>query len=95
MAGIRADPDALRLIVGYTAHSWELIGMWAWMPAFFTAVLAGTQGHAIDVAERGAYVGAGLHLLGAVAAMTMGRLSDALGRRRVLAGLAMPAPASR
>ncbi|MGH8706024.1 MAG: MFS transporter [Burkholderiales bacterium] len=25
---------------GYTFHSWELLGMWAWLPAFLTAALA-------------------------------------------------------
>ena len=26
-------------IWGYTAHNWELLGLWAWLPAFLTAVL--------------------------------------------------------
>jgi MFS family permease len=26
-------------IWGYTFHNWELLGMWAWLPAFLTAVL--------------------------------------------------------
>ena len=80
--------DARRLVIGYTAHSWELLGMWTWMPAFLTAVLAGASGRGLDMAGRGAYLGAGLHLLGAVAAATMGHLSDVVGRRRTLVALA-------
>jgi len=89
-AGYRRG-DARRLVLGYTAHSWELLGMWAWMPAFLTAVLAGSRGGGVQLADRGAYLAAGLHLLGAVAAATMGRLSDAMGRRRVLVALAASA----
>jgi MFS family permease len=76
------------LVAGYTAHSWELLGMWTWMPAFLTAALAGASGRGLDMAGRGAYLGAGLHLLGALAAATMGHLSDVAGRRRTLTALA-------
>src|SRR6266571_3364011 len=31
---------AIRLILGYTFHSWELLGMWAWTPAFVAVVFA-------------------------------------------------------
>lgn len=72
------------LIGGYIAHSWELLGMWAWIPAFLAATFA-IQG--IDTAGAsvsGAYLSGVLHLFGAVAALTMGRLSDRTGRRPVL-----------
>ena len=26
-------------IWGYTFHNWELLGIWAWLPAFLTAAL--------------------------------------------------------
>jgi len=32
-------------ILGYTCHNWELLGLWAWLPAFLTASLtAGGEG---------------------------------------------------
>jgi MFS family permease len=86
---LRQPADAWRLIGGYSAHSWELLGMWAWMPAFLAAVVASGERPISTAADRGAYFAAGLHLLGALAAMTMGRLSDSLGRRRVLLALAL------
>jgi len=80
--------EAGLLVTGYTAHTWELLGMWAWIPAFLAAsfTLAGTA--ALSATVSGAYLSAFLHLFGAVAAFTMGRLSDRAGRKPVLIGLA-------
>jgi MFS family permease len=92
--GIRLGDELVRnresrlLIAGYTAHSWELLGMWAWIPAFLAAAL-GLQGMAAAGATvSGAYLSGILHLFGATAAFTMGRLSDRTGRRPVLVALA-------
>ncbi len=85
---LRRNAPARRLLVGYVAHAWEVLGMWAWLPAFLAAslVLGGT---ATDkAAEFGAQLAAALHLFGAMAAATMGRLSDRLGRRFVLVAVA-------
>lgn len=79
---------AMRLILGYTAHSWELLGMWAWTPAFLAAsfLSGGTVG--TRAVQLGAFVSASFHLVGLLASTSMGRLSDRLGRRSVLVGLA-------
>lgn len=73
----------LLLLVGYTFHSWELLGMWAWTPAFLTAVLGDDQ-----VIERAAGYGAGLtalfHMMGLLAASVSGWLSDRWGRTGVI-----------
>ena len=79
---------AVRLIVGYTFHSWELLGMWAWAPAFVAATFALTGHGAVRSVELAAYVTASFHLMGLVASTSMGRLSDRLGRRAVLCSLA-------
>lgn len=80
------NPRAMRLMLGYTFHSWELLGMWAWVPAFLAAVFV-VSGSARPV-EIAAYLAAGYHLMGLAASTTMGRLSDRLGRRSVLLALA-------
>lgn len=82
------NPRAMRLMAGYTFHSWELLGMWAWVPAFLAAafVVGGTG--AVRAAEFGAYVSASFHVMGLVASSSMGGLSDRLGRRAVLLTLA-------
>ena len=82
------NPRAVRLIVGYVFHSWELLAMWAWTPAFLAASLAASGSSAGRAAAGGAFVVSSFHLMGLLASSTMGRLSDRLGRRAVLLGLA-------
>lgn len=76
------------LIGGYVAHSWELLGMWAWIPAFLAAAFALKGVETTGATVSGAYLSGILHLFGATAAFTMGRLSDRTGRRPVLIALA-------
>ena len=82
------NPHATRLIVSYTAHSWELLGMWAWAPAFVAASLAVSGAMTLRAAELGAYLAASFHVMGLVASSSMGHLSDKLGRRTVILALA-------
>jgi MFS family permease len=79
---------AMRLITGYTAHSWELLGMWAWAPAFLAASFVFSGAGSVEAVELGAYVSASFHLMGLFASTSMGKLSDRLGRRDVLLGTA-------
>jgi MFS family permease len=83
--------EAGLLVAGYTAHSWELLGMWAWIPAFLAASFALAGAAAASATISGAYLSGILHLFGATAAFTMGRLSDRAGRKPVLIGLAFAA----
>lgn len=80
--------NAMRLTLGYTFHSWELLGMWAWIPASVAASLAAAGSVPLRATELGAYLSAGFHGIGLVASSSMGRLSDRLGRREVLVTLA-------
>lgn len=85
---VLGNARARRLIAGYTGHSWELLGMWAWIPAFLAAGFA-LEGAGVPGATRsGAWLSGALHLFGATAAFSMGRLSDRVGRRRLLVALA-------
>ncbi len=92
---MRASDQLLRnreaglLVAGYTAHSWELLGMWAWIPAFLAASFALAGAAAASATISGAYLSGFLHLFGATAAFSMGRLSDRAGRKPVLVGLAL------
>jgi MFS family permease len=81
---LKRSRNAILLIAGYTFHAWELLGMWSWTPAFFAAVIALSGNGFGDTAQFGAYLVASMHLVGALASVSMGRLADRLGRRIVL-----------
>jgi len=72
------------LIAGYTFHGWKLLGMWTWTPVFFAAIIAISGKSFGETAQFGAYLVASMHLIGALASVSMGRLADQLGRRVVL-----------
>ncbi|MBI4634767.1 MAG: MFS transporter [Candidatus Rokubacteria bacterium] len=82
------NAGAMRVILGYTFHNWELWGMWVWAPAFVAATFAASGSSAVRAVELGAYVSASFHVMGLLASSSMGRLSDRLGRRAVLLTLA-------
>jgi MFS family permease len=81
---LHGNRNACLLIAGYTFHAWELLGMWSWTPAFFAAVIAISGDSFGETAKFGAYLVASMHLIGALASVSMGRLADKLGRRIVL-----------
>jgi MFS family permease len=82
------NPRSRLLVAGYVGHSWEVVGMWAWIPAFLAAGFALKGAGASGATVSGAYLAGTLHLFGAAAALSMGRLSDRTGRRPVLVALA-------
>lgn len=79
-------PVSLLLLAGYTAHCWELLGTWAWVPAFLTHALGGLG---LGAVGTGLVVACAVHLSGVAANMLAGRLSDRWGRPRVLLGIAV------
>ena len=58
--------------------------MWSWTPTFFAAIIAISGNGFGETARFGAYLVASMHLVGALASVSMGRLADLLGRRIVL-----------
>lgn len=81
---LQRNRNARLLVAGYTFHCWELLGMWSWTPAFFAAIMAISGNGFGETAQFGAYLVASMHLIGALASATMGRLADRRGRRVVL-----------
>lgn len=79
-----ANKSVLYLMAVYVLHTWELLGMWAWTPAFLAAtfVLRGFDG--ASAAGFGSYTTAAFHVSGLLASSFMGGLSDRLGRGRVI-----------
>jgi MFS family permease len=63
-------------IWGYTFHNWELLGLWAWLPAFLTAALL-LQGHSAE----SALMFAGLTYIANIAGSIIGgTMADRWGR---------------
>lgn len=85
---VLSNKPAMLLISAYTFHCWELLGMWAWTPAFLTACLIRHGAGDLDAAGHGAYLVAMFHMAGIMASFSMGSLSDRLGRSRVIMVLA-------
>jgi len=83
-AEVLRNKSAVLFIMAYTLHSWELLGMWAWTPAFLTACLTARGSGAWAAVGTGAYIVGLFHLTGIVASLSMGTLSDRLGRALVI-----------
>lgn len=90
-ANVRSRPERRRasilLTFGYTAHCWELLGMWAWMPAFLVSSLAASA--SVGASMQGIWTGIAIHISGCISAFTMGHASDRIGRRAVLVTLGL------
>ncbi len=74
------NKPAMLAIGAYTAHSWELLGMKAWLPAFFaaSAYLAGSS--ATEAASLGAALTAIAYLGSMAGSIVGGAVSDHKGR---------------
>jgi MFS family permease len=75
---------AMLVIAGYTFHSWELLGMWAWTPTFLAACFVATGSELTRGAGLGAYMTALFHVTGMLAALLAGVFADRFGRTPVI-----------
>ena len=75
---------AMLVIAGYTFHSWELLGMWAWTPAFLAACFVATGSSLDRGAGLGAYMTSLFHVTGMLASMLAGILADRYDRRTLV-----------
>ena len=81
---VLGNRPAILLIGSYTFHSWELLAMWSWTPAFLTNCLLMGGADDLKAAGLGSYINALFHVTGFLACFSMGILSDRLGRARVI-----------
>jgi MFS family permease len=80
---------AMLVIAGYTFHSWELLGMWAWTPAFLAACFVAAGSELTRGAGLGAYMAALSHVTGMIASLVAGVFADRFGRTPVILVMAM------
>jgi len=78
------NQPAMLIIVGYTFHSWELLGMWAWTPAFLAACFVAAGSELTRGAGLGAYMTSLFHLTGMIASFLAGIFADRFGRAPVI-----------
>lgn len=79
---IRNRP-AMLAIWSYSFHSWELLGLWAWLPAYISAVATREHGVAL-AASIGAAISGLTFATNAFGSVLGGRLSDRVGRAAVM-----------
>jgi len=87
-AEVLGNRPAMLVIAGYTFHSWELLGMWAWTPAFLAACFVAAGSELTRGAGLGAYMTALSHLTGMVASLLAGVFADRFGRTPVILTMA-------
>lgn len=75
---------AMLAIWAYSFHAWELLGMWAWLPAFLSAAVAGSGRLSLAAVGLGTALAALSHVMSTFGNITGGSLSDRLGRTRVM-----------
>jgi MFS family permease len=80
---VLGNRPAFRVILAYTAHNWELFGMWSWVGPFMVTVLSARGSSRPEaLAWGGALAAVIIGVGGGIGAVAGGRLSDRLGRAR-------------
>jgi MFS family permease len=75
---------AMLLIWAYVFHAWELLGLWAWLPAFLAASIAQKGGMTMEAAGFGALLTAFTYITSMSGSILGGALSDRWGRTRAI-----------
>jgi MFS family permease len=83
MEVVRNRP-AMLLIWAYVFHSWELLGMWAWLPAYLAISAAGGGDVTAQAVGLGALLSAITFISSMAGSITGGALSDRWGRTAVI-----------
>jgi len=79
---VLTNRPALRVIGAYTAHNWELFGMWGWTAPFMVTLLRARGTGEAAALTWGGILAAIAVAIGGLGAAVGGRLSDRIGRAR-------------
>jgi MFS family permease len=69
---------------GYTSHNWELLGIWAWLPAFLTAALLLHGSTAQDAATLALMFAAFTYVANIAGSIAGGTMADRWGRTQTI-----------
>ena len=84
LAPVLRNGSALRLIVAYGAHTWELMGMRGWIVPFFAASLTAGGTSLALATQKAGLAAAAVLAIGAVSHPIAGLFSDRWGRARLI-----------
>ncbi|MBI4290747.1 MAG: MFS transporter [Betaproteobacteria bacterium] len=83
LAVLRNKP-AMFLIWAYVFHSWELLGLWAWLPAYLAVSVAHGGGMTAQAAGIGAILTAFTYATSMIGSIVGGSKSDRWGRTNMI-----------
>lgn len=81
---VLANRKGMLSVWGYTFHSWELLGLWAWLPAFLTAAFMANGASAAEAAAAGLSLGALTYVANIGGSIAGGTMADRWGRTRTI-----------
>ncbi|MBI3086961.1 MAG: MFS transporter [candidate division NC10 bacterium] len=87
LADVFTNRPALCVIGAYTAHNWELFGMWGWTTPFMVALLQARGTGPAAALTWGGMLAAGIVGVGGLGGILGGRLADRFGRARAARAL--------
>ena len=71
-------------IWGYTFHNWELLGLWAWLPAFLTAALIAQGSGSAEAAALALSLSALTYVANIAGSIVGGTMADRWGRTKTI-----------
>jgi len=81
---VLANRKGMLSVWGYTFHSWELLGLWAWLPAFLTAALVVNGAGAGEAAALALSLSALTYVANIAGSIIGGTMADRWGRTQTI-----------
>lgn len=78
------NKPAMFAIWAYVFHAWEVLGLWAWLPAYLAASAAKTANSGVGAVSLGVTLSAATYLISVSGSIAGGIFSDRLGRTFVI-----------
>lgn len=84
LKAVLANQPAMLSIWAYVFHAWELLGMWAWLPAYLAVAQASGERVTVQAVSMGAVLSAFTYVASVGGNILGGSLSDRWGRTAVI-----------